>query len=258
MFLTAAVVSSIGFKRFIWFISIGYGFSIAAIGAGLMILFRGIMTEVTIAMSLLFVIYGLRLGGYLFLREMNSASYRRTMRMEINDGSTIRFPLKILIWLACALLYVCETAPVLFRLMNGQGDDVMSIIGLALMALGILMESAADYTKNRFKKEYPNHFCTVGLFRLVRCPNYLGEILTWTGVFISGIPAYHHPLQWAAAIFGWVAIVYIMFGGARRLELRQNRNYGRYPEYKRYVRTVPILIPFVPLYSVADYWWLVG
>ena len=37
-----------------------------------------------------------------------------------------------------------------------------------------------------------------------------------------------------------------MFSGARRLEIRQNKNYGKDPEYQKYVKTVPILIPFIP------------
>ena len=49
-----------------------------------------------------------------------------------------------------------------------------------------------------------------------------------------------------------------MFGGARRLELRQNRNYGADPEYQAYVKKTPILLPLVPFYSVAKYKWLVG
>ena len=49
-----------------------------------------------------------------------------------------------------------------------------------------------------------------------------------------------------------------MFGGARRLELRQNKNYGNDPEYQKYVKSTPILLPFIPLYSVAKYKWLMG
>jgi hypothetical protein len=49
-----------------------------------------------------------------------------------------------------------------------------------------------------------------------------------------------------------------MFSGARRLEIRQDRNYEKDPEYRKYVKTVPILIPFIPLYSVKKYTFLVA
>jgi len=49
-----------------------------------------------------------------------------------------------------------------------------------------------------------------------------------------------------------------MFSGARRLEVRQNKNYGADPEYQVYVRSVPILLPFIPLYSVEKYKFLVA
>lgn len=258
LFLVALIISSIGFKKFVWFISLGYGFSIAGIGVALFVLFRENLTPVTVVLSLLLIVYGCRLGGYLLIRERRSASYQNTMKHEIKDGSDMNLILQILVWITCALLYVCEASPVFFRLRNDAGTDIISIIGTIIMALGIILESASDLTKNRFKKEHPKRFCDVGLFRIVRCPNYLGEVLIWTGVFLSGVTALHGALQWVAAVSGWVCIVYIMFGGARRLELRQNKNYGNDPEYQKYVKTTPILLPFIPLYSVAKYKWLVG
>ena len=99
---------------------------------------------------------------------------------------------------------------------------------------------------------------SIGFYKIVRCPNYLGEVLFWTGVFVSGLNVYASAWQWIGAAFGYICIVYIMFGGARRLELRQNRNYGDNPEYQAYVKKTPILLPLVPLYSVAKYKWLVG
>ena len=92
----------------------------------------------------------------------------------------------------------------------------------------------------------------------MRCPNYLGELVIWTGVFISGFTALISVGQWIVAIFGYLGIVYIMFSGARRLELRQDRTYGVDPEYQAYVKSTPILLPFVPLYSVKKHTWLVG
>ena len=258
LFLVALLISAIGFKKFVWFISLGYGFSIAGIGVALLVLFSGSLTPVTVLLSLLLIVYGCRLGGYLLLREKRSTSYQNTMKNEIKDGSGMNIGLQILVWVSCALLYCCEASPVFFRLQNNAPTDAAAIIGTIVMALGIVLESASDLTKNKYKKEHPKRFCDVGLFKLVRCPNYLGEVLIWTGVFISGTTALTGALQWIAALAGWICIVYIMFGGARRLELRQNKNYGNDPEYQQYVKTTPILLPFVPLYSVAKYKWLVG
>ena len=124
------------------------------------------------------------------------------------------------------------------------------------MVLGTGLESMADYQKTRAKKVNPRRFVDTGLYRIVRCPNYFGEILLWTGVLISGIGSLHGAAQWACAVIGYILIIYVMFSGARRLELRQDRNYGTDPEYVRYTKTVPIILPFVPIYSVKKYWFL--
>lgn len=258
LFVIAMLISALGFKKFVWFISLGYGFSISGIGIALLILFSSNLTVLSVIFSALLIVYGVRLGGFLMIREIKSASYNATMKREIKDGSSMNFFLKILCWLTCALLYVCEASPVWFRLQNAASDDVTGWVGLGIMVVGLILESVADFTKNKSKKKNPKRFCDAGVFKLVRCPNYLGEVLIWTGVFVSGCAIYASPLQWVAAIGGYISIVYVMFGGARRLEIRQNKNYGEDPEYQAYVKKTPILLPFIPLYSVAKYKWLLG
>jgi len=258
MFLASMVFSSMGFKKYVWFISIGYGSAVASIGVVLLVACRTTLTLGTALFSILFVIYGCRLGGYLAYRELRSGSYNKAMKTEIKDGSTMTMVAKIGIWVSAALLYVLETCPVAFRLNNGKGTDVWILVGLIISVLGLIVESAADLQKNAAKKKNPGRFVDTGLFKLVRCPNYLGEMLFWTGVFVSGMNIYHGPLQWILALLGYVGIIYVMFGGARRLEIRQNKNYGSDPEYQKYVKTTPIMVPFIPLYSVAKYKWLVA
>lgn len=258
MLALAFLVSSIGFKKYIWFISIGYGFSIAAIGAALFIVFRGSLTSGTALACALLFLYGCRLGGYLAYREFRVASYGQKMATEIKDGKGMPFIAKCGIWASSALLYACETSPVLFRLENGAGSDAVLWIGLCVSACGLIFESAADLQKNAAKKVNPKRFVDTGLFRIVRCPNYFGEMLFWTGVFAGGLNILNGAGQWIVAVLGYVCIIYVMFSGARRLELRQQRTYGDDPAYQEYARKTPILLPFVPLYSVAKHKWLVA
>ncbi len=269
LIIIALVVSSVGFYKYVYFISLGYGFSIAAMGIAMFVMFIDRLDVATLGMCVLFLIYGCRLGGYLLIREIKSASYRSTMKKEIKDGKDMKMIAKISIWTSCALLYALQVSPLLFRFMHVESvaknsmdmvfvPDTVAIIGAVIMALGILLESAADWQKSKQKAVNPNRFCDKGLYKIVRCPNYLGEVLFWTGVFVSGVNIYAGAWQWIAAATGYICIVYIMFGGARRLELRQNRNYGEDPEYQAYVKKTPILLPLIPLYSVAKYKWLVG
>ena len=259
LFAASALACAIGFKKYIWFISIGYGLSISAIGIALWCLYSSQMAEAPKLIScVLLILYGIRLSGYLLFRELKSSSYNRKMKTEISDGSKMPGYVKILLWLSCALLYFLMTSPVFFRLSSQEPADTVFAIGLAIMFFGIVFEAVSDLQKSKAKKQNPKRFCDTGLFRIVRCPNYLGELIIWTGVFISGWTILKGAGQWICALLGYLGIVYIMFSGARRLELRQDRSYGEDPEYQDYVRSTPILLPFIPLYSVKKHKWLVG
>ena len=258
LFAAAMLISSIGFKNYVWFISLGYGFSIAGEGLLMLLLYGKSLTPGTIICCVLFILYGLRLGGYLAIREFKSSSYKKNMTGEIKDGKTIPFGVKIAIWVTCAALYVTQVSAVFYRLNNESGSNLWTYIGAAIMLFGVTFESIADLQKNAAKKKNPRRFVDTGLYKFVRCPNYLGEMIFWTGVLISGIGAVTGVGQWIVVLIGYVGIIFVMFSGARRLEIRQNKNYGNDPEYQKYVKTVPIMVPFVPLYSVEKYKWLVA
>ena len=258
LFAAAMLISAIGFYKYVYFISLGYGFSIAGLGLLMLVLFRESLTVGTVAACLLFVVYGCRLGGFLLLRELKSAAYNSKMKTEIKDGSTMPFGVKCSIWITCGLLYALQVLPVFYRLKNGGGTDGWCIAGACVMLFGSVFESLSDWQKSKAKKVNPNRFCDTGLFRIVRCPNSLGELIFWTGVLISGLNVLSGVMQWVLALLGYLGIVYVMFSGARRLEVRQNKNYGADPAYQAYVKSTPIMIPFVPLYSVEKYKFLVA
>ena len=253
--LAAAIV---GFHNYIWFFSVGYGLAIAAIGVTLSIGFHGSIYLPELLACLLLVAYGLRLSGYLLIREFRSSAYKKILSPEIERSKRMPIGAKIALWLVCGLLYALMTCPLYFRLKNGISVDPMLWIGLLVMVCGVILEVIADQQKSAAKKINSHRFVDTGLYRFVRCPNYLGELLIWTGMLLTGTTALKGILQWVLAILGYLLILWVMFSGARRLEIRQDKNYGDDPEYQLYVSTVPIILPFVPLYSVKKYKFLVA
>jgi steroid 5-alpha reductase family enzyme len=155
-----------------------------------------------------------------------------------------------------SLLYVAMFSPALFgaaaaRRLAGL-PLVIQVAGLLLMALGLALEAVADAQKNAAKTNCPSCFTNVGLYRWVRCPNYLGEITFWSGSLIAGAVYLASALQVALALVGWVCIVLIMMGSTKRLERTQAARYGEQPAYQEYVRTVPVLFPWVPVYTLQN------
>ena len=258
VFLVSMAACSIGFYMYIWFFSVGYGLAISAIAAALGIAFHGSMGAAEWIACILLFIYGLRLAGYLLLREKKNAAYRIVLNPELERSKKMPLVAKFSIWIACGFLYTLMTIPLYFRMQNHAEPDAALWVGVAVMAAGIALELIADQQKSAAKKKNSRRFVDTGLYRLVRCPNYFGELLLWLGVLISGVTALHGVWQWVAAILGYLLISWVMFSGARRLEIRQDKNYGDDPEYQKYVRSVPIIIPLIPLYSVKKCKFLVA
>jgi steroid 5-alpha reductase family enzyme len=171
---------SIGFYKFVYFLSVGYGFAVAGSGIAILLLYGKTLSFWTILMCVLFLIYGIRLGGFLLIREIKSASYRKTLDHATKTEKPMPVFVKATIWACVSVMYVLQVSPVFYRAANGDTVNIFAIIGTIIMAVAILIESLADKQKSAAKKLNPNRFCDTGLYTIVRCPNYLGEVLFWT------------------------------------------------------------------------------
>ena len=246
--IVAAIGCCMGFKEFVWFMSVGYGFAVMCIGAYLLILglIKGYLTVTTAIMCALFVIYGYRLGGYILKRELTNAAYKKTLE---STGSTkaMPIPVSVFMWAFSMWLYTAETSAVTYRIINRTGDNAFAWIGAVIMAVAIVGEATADRQKSAAKKVNPKRFCDTGLYTIVRCPNYFCEVLFWFGVTVSGIGSVQGR-QWIMVLVAFVLITYVMYNSASRLELRHEKTYGLDPAYQQYSDTVPLLFPFTKQY----------
>ena len=255
----STVVSAVGWIYFVYFFSIGYGFSISALSVVTAVVFRESLTIPSAILLGVLFIYGIRLAMYLLLRERKSASYKKILyQPEISKRKPV-FAM-CMIWASCALLYVGQISPVTFYLANlADGASVSEAwmwAGAITATVGVVIEMVADAQKSAAKRVNTNRFVSHGLYRIVRCPNYFGEVLMWTGSFIICFGACCTLWQWVVAALGYIGIVYVMFSGARRLEMRQTEVYGNDPEFQAYIKRTPLILPFVPIYSVAKHKWL--
>lgn len=254
LFGLALLFSALGFYRVVYFVSVGYAFSIVAMVAAGLFAGRQNLMWATLLQSVCLSVWGLRLGVYILRRDFQAA-YRTKLESVQERGAGIGFWQKGLIWIGVSILYVCMVSPNWFGLVNqptstSLATSLIQGVGGLIMVVGLVIETVADQQKSAFKARFPRQFCDQGLYQWVRCPNYLGEIMVWVGSWIIGATFFNSTLQWVMSTVGLVCIVLIMMGSTKRLEHEQGERYGQLPAYQTYSRQVPILFPFLPLYTL--------
>lgn len=250
---------SIGFTRPALFITVGYGMAIAGIGIGLMLLmglylqrqeltYTGILLLIQ---SIMYIIYGLRLSGHIYYRETYSDFKKDPAhKMELN----IAFPSTLFMWLSVSLLYYSYALPSLIGIralkLNEYQNGYFHTIGLIIMGIGFFFESIGDYQKWASKKHNPSMYCKTGLYRLSRMPNYFGELAFWVGNYITCLGHTKSGFQIILSSLGSLFSIWLMIMASARLDHSQYERYKDQSEYIKYRETVPILIPFIPIYSL--------
>jgi steroid 5-alpha reductase family enzyme len=256
LFGIALLMSGRGFYQTVHFISTGYGFSIDGMAIASLFLFRHNLSWYSTLHGILLAVYGLRLGIYLIRRELQP-SYKDELKSVQKRSSGLSIGQNFLIWIGVSILYVMMFSPALLGLaiapmQSSPAFIILQAIGLLTMIGGLSIEALADQQKTVFKAQFPKQFCNTGLYRWVRCPNYLGEIIFWVGNWTAGLTFYTSALHWVASLVGLICIVLIMMGSTKRLEQAQQERYGHLPEYQTFVQVVPVLFPFVPIYSLKN------
>jgi len=245
--------SALGFKRVEYFVSLGYAASVAVQAIAFPILYRNTIKGLALLQSGLLLAYGLRLGIFLALRG-RVPSFQKQQAENKARGIKVDGLMKVAIWVGVSFLYVLLFLPALLTMSaQARGMALVSApVGILLMSAGLGLEACADWQKSRAKRRNPSRFCDVGLYRVVRFPNYFGEMVFWLGVWVSANSTFQTLSTWALGSLGFLFIILVMVGAGRRLELKQDKIYGSDAAYKAYSRRVPILFPFLPIYSLQS------
>jgi steroid 5-alpha reductase family enzyme len=190
------------------------------------------------------MIWSLRLATFLFLRISKSG---RDSRFDVIKTRPLRF---LMAWTLQGLWVLLTAAAALAVITGGvrMPLGLIGIVGIAVWAAGMLIETVADRQKSRFRANPDNagKFINVRLWAWSRHPNYFGEILLWTGMAIIAAPVLQG-WQWATLISPvFVALLLIRVSGIPLLEEKADKRWGGDSDYEDYKRSTPVLIPKPP------------
>ena len=217
----------------------GPGFAVIALVHGWIGGFNATAAVLTIAV----LVWSLRLSGYLVARHRKSGlEDARYVAMRAAGGRAFWWKCLFSVFLLQGLLQWVVAAPlhVVFIVSHvGEPTAPLFIFGMALFGVGLAVESTADWQLAGFKARATasNGLMTSGLWRIVRHPNYLGEMILWAGIGISAFAATHSIIAFAGPVILVLAMVFVSMPLTED-HLRRSR-----PQYESYAARTPMLIP---------------
>jgi len=188
------------------------------------------------------LLWGFRLGSYLFKRIH---AIGKDDRFDEMRKHFIRFAS---FWTIQALSVLILSIPIIIIFQKATIKfGPIHLLGVAIWALGLSIETIADQQKFAFRQNSANdgQFIQTGLWKQLQHPNYFGEILCWLGIFICAIPSLEN-WEWLAIISPiWITFLLIFVSGIPLLKKASNKKYGSLKSYQTYQKNTPLLIPFV-------------
>jgi hypothetical protein len=111
LLIVCAAACAVGFYKFVYFLSIGYGFAVATGGIAVAVMYAINPTAAPLWIMLvqmaLFIAYGARLSGFLLIREFKNATFRKTevAKDTLAKNGEKKMPVFVLatIWISCAM-----------------------------------------------------------------------------------------------------------------------------------------------------------
>ncbi|MFX1497332.1 MAG: DUF1295 domain-containing protein [Promethearchaeota archaeon] len=203
-----------------------------------------------VIISLLVLIWAVRLATYVFIRNRGKPEdYRyKAMRERWKKNIALKSFFKIYLFQGIIVFLVCF--PVWFVNIS-ENPCVVSLIdfggitlwlGSVIWLIGFLFETIADYSLYKFLQNPTNKgkIMTKSVWKYSQHPNYFGEVTQWWSFFVIAL----------AVPFGFITFIgplYITFqiikvSGVRLL----NKRFAGNEEYVEYKKRTSSFIPWFP------------
>jgi steroid 5-alpha reductase family enzyme len=194
-----------------------------------------------IILTLMIVAWGIRLGGFLFVRVLKNGKDARFDEIRGNFKKFLNF------WTGQALAAWVLLLPMIFSF--SKDNIVMTSLtwlGFTIWLIGWVIEFTADLQKYRFGQNPKNKdkWIQTGIWKYSRHPNYFGEILVWIGVYtytVSALSSIEGIIALASPLF--ISYLLLFVSGLPPLEKGADKKWGSDPKYREYKKKTSVLIP---------------
>ena len=194
----------------------------------------------SVIISILVIIWAVRLGTFLFTRIAKDGEDKRFRTIKPDMAQFFMTWTLQGMWVSvCSLCAITAIASDTGIILNN-----IFYIGLLMFVGGFAIEIVADQQKSAFRAipENRNKFITSGLWSKSRHPNYFGEITLWTGVAVMSFSSLSgiEYLTLISPVFTYLLLVKI--SGVRMLEGRGQKTWGQDEEYIAYMKNTPMVM----------------
>ena len=204
-------------------------------------LVRGSITGATVLTSVLVLLWGFRLGGYLFWTRLRLG--KQDARYEsLQQKQKLPAPIFFLIHY---IIQACFQAVVgfvfIFTAQSTVFKSIYATTGLILWCVGYAGSIVADAQLHRFRTNPANRgkLCQIGVWNYSRHPNYFFEILLWSGFAFIGLPT---PLGWLGFISPVVLLLTMRFITGPISERQSLKS--KADAYRQYQETTSMIVPW--------------
>lgn len=185
--------------------------------------------------------WALRLGGFLLFRIW------RIKRDKRFDGMREKFGKFLGFWLlqGVSVFIILVSSLLIFNTPSVELGS-FSLLGIAIFAVGLVLEAVADVQKYRFNADPKNKgkWIASGVWSRSRHPNYLGEMCVWIGLYIFGWQILDVPDKLIALISPVYIVGLLLFvSGVTLLEKAADKRWGKDKKYQDYKKNTPVLLP---------------
>ena len=172
-------------------------------------------------------------------------------------------------WINFFSIWVCAR-----RREDGETSlTFLDCLGFAVFLAGFVIEVVSDIQKWSFNASTASgkqrSWIAIGLWKWSRHPNYVGEIMVWTGLSISCLPRNVSFVQdivliaitpvWYVVLYVWCANItsfssthihvhnrsffFLVFTSLMLLEKRAEKKWGKQKQWQLYKKATPVLCP---------------